>query len=122
MDEVPTTTWSGVPVTVTARVVPRYAWQTTSIDVAVNGRTVLQTGGVLKVVGVHTESVEVAGAQHRIELSWEKFADGAFPFSLRIDGAVVLESRVRPTNAWVALWPYVLLAVLIGVTLARVFR
>jgi hypothetical protein len=33
---------------VTARAIPRYLWTTTDIRVAIDGRTVLSTGGVLK--------------------------------------------------------------------------
>ena len=105
---------------VSARVVPRYAWLTTSIDVSVDDHTVLRTGGVLKLVGVHSEAVTLAGAKRQLELSWGQFTRGAFPFSLAIDGVVVLESRVVPPYWWVAFWPYAALAVAIGIALARV--
>ena len=120
MGAVPETVWSGVPIRVTARVVPRYAWRTTSIDVAVNGRTVLQTGGVRKIIGVHSETLDLAGVQHLMELSWGQFTSGAFPFLLKIDGVVVLESRVVAPYWWVAYWPYVAVAV-VGMLLARIF-
>lgn len=120
LDAVPTTNWNGVSVRVSARVVPRYAWLTTSIDVAVDDRTVLRTGGVLKVVGVRSEAVNLAGAQRQMELSWGRFTGGSFPFSLAIDGAVVLESRVAAPYWWLAFWPYAALAALLGIALARV--
>jgi hypothetical protein len=100
--------------------VSRYAWLTTSIDVMVNGRTVLQTGGVMKAVGVHSETVDLAGSHRRVDLSWRPFENGSFPFSLAIDGTVVLESRVAPPFWWVSFWPYAAL-VLLGVVLAEVF-
>ena len=43
--------WEGSAVEVRARVVPRYLWTTTSIDVFVDGRCILKTGGQMKAVG-----------------------------------------------------------------------
>jgi hypothetical protein len=118
MEESPSTTWSGVPIRVSAIAVPRYAWLTISIDVTVHDRKVLRTGGVMKVLGVHTETVELAGARRRMDLSWGAFARGSFPFSLAIDGVVVLESRVAARYWWVAYWPYAALVAL-GAPLAH---
>ena len=117
MEGSPSTNWSGVPIRVSAIAVPRYAWLTTSIDVTVHGRRVLRTGGVMKLVGAHSETIELAGARRRMDLSWGAFKRGSFPFSLAIDGVVVLESRVAARYWWLAYWPYAALVVL-GVALA----
>ena len=42
------TSWKGVPVQVTSRIIGRYAWTTATIDVSINGNTVLRTDGVAK--------------------------------------------------------------------------
>jgi hypothetical protein len=118
MSVAPETIWKGTPIRVTARIVPRYAWLTTSIDVAVDGRVVLKTGGVRKVVGVHDETVEVDGVRRRLSLAWGAFSSGSFPFSLAIDDAVVLESRVSAPYWWVAYWPIVV-CILLGIALGR---
>ena len=93
---------------ITARLVPRYAWQSASIDVAVSGRVVLRTGGVMKLVGKHTETFESDGTEHSAEVTWGKATLRSFPFSLSIDGVAVLESRVPIANWWLALWPWAL--------------
>jgi len=100
--------WRGTPVSITARLVPRYVWQSTSIDVAVDGRVVLRTGGVFKFVGKHAETFESDGIEHIVEVSWGKAVLRSFPFSLSIDGMVVVESRVPVANWWLALWPWAL--------------
>lgn len=54
--------------TITARLVPRYVWQSASIDVVVGGRVVLRTGEVLKLVGKHAETFASDGIKHRVEV------------------------------------------------------
>jgi hypothetical protein len=99
-------TWNGASVSITAQLVPRYAWNTASIDVAVDGHTILRTGGVLKSAGTHAEGFTRGGTAHAAELTWGIGALRSFPFSLRIDGAPVVESRVPIQNWWLALWPW----------------
>lgn len=94
---------------ITAKLVPRYAWQSASIDVAVNRRFVLKTGGVFKLVGKHAETFAFDGIEHSVEVTWGKAALRSFPFSLSIDGLPVLESRVPISNWWLALWPWALI-------------
>jgi hypothetical protein len=43
--------WNGSRVGIAARLVPRFAWQTASIELAIGDQVVLRTGGVFKVVG-----------------------------------------------------------------------
>jgi hypothetical protein len=102
------TNWHGTPVSITARLVPRYAWQSASIDVAIRGRVVLRSGGVFKLVGKHAETFASDGIEHRVEVTWGKAALRSFPFSLSIDGMAVVESRVPIANWWLALWPWAL--------------
>ena len=93
---------------IAAKLVPRYVWQSASIDVAVNGRSVLKTGGVFKLVGKHTETFASNGIEHNVEVTWGKAALRSFPFRLSIDGMPVLESRVPISNWWLGLWPWIL--------------
>jgi hypothetical protein len=104
------TTWELEEVTVTARLVPRYAFMSASIDVEVGGKLVLATGGVYKFVGVHTQTFERNGKLHRVELSWKTGGFRAFPIRLAIDGAPLLESDVRILNWWLMYWPFLILS------------
>ena len=106
--------WNGTTVAVTARAVPRYAWMTVSIDVAVGNETILKTGGVLKAVGDHAECFEFRGATHKAQVTWGKPTFRSFPFTLHIDGAPLLESRVPVENWWLTIWPWALLAAFIA--------
>ena len=99
---------------ITAKLVPRFVWQSASIDVAVNGRFVLKTGGVFKLVGKHTETFAFDGIEHNVEVTWGSAALRSFPFSLSIDGMLVLKSRVHISNWWLALWPWVLFVAFIA--------
>jgi len=103
------TVWNGAIVEVSAALVPRYLWQSASIEVAVSDHTVLQTGGVLTFVGSRSESFLHEGVPHTAEVKWGKAALRSFPFVLNIDGTAVLESRVPVTNWWLSLWPIALL-------------
>ena len=90
-----------------ARTVPRYAYQSASIEVAVNGRPVLRTGGVLKVVGEHVDTFEHDGKQHSICLRWGRIRlKKGFPFWLTIDDTAILEGSVPVQSWWLSLWPY----------------
>lgn len=93
---------------ITARLVPRYAWQSASIDVVVGDRIALRTGGVLKLVGKHAVTFASEGIEHRVEVTWGKAALRSIPFNLSIDGYPVVESRVPIANWWFALWPWAL--------------
>ena len=102
--------WNDTTVAVTARAIPRFAWTSASIDVAIGDETILKTGGVLKVVGKHVETFELRGATHTVEIAWGKATLRSFPFSLHIDGSPLLASRVPVENWWFSLWPWALLA------------
>ncbi|HEY3762029.1 MAG TPA: hypothetical protein VGN23_09805 [Verrucomicrobiae bacterium] len=101
--------WQGSKVEVWARLVPRYFWNTASIDVFVDGRQILKTDGQLKLKGTCSTSFAHANSTHVAILSWGcsglRFS---FPYELRIDGASVATSRVKIQN-----WPVVV--IIIGV-------
>jgi len=99
------TTWNGVPIKVTSRIVSRYAWTTASIDVCVNESTVLRTAGVMKIYGDTVATFEHQGISHTAVLSWGKGALRSFPFRLEIDGILVADSRVPVQNWWTTFWP-----------------
>jgi hypothetical protein len=79
--------------------VSRYLWMSASIDVLLDGRPVLRTGGQASLLGRCRSNFRRQGEAHQAELSWGKMASGAFPFILRIDGEVVLASEV-PVDHW----------------------
>jgi len=100
------TSWVGVPVLVTSRFISRYAWTTATIEVAVNGRSILSTGGVMKITGSTTTTFEHNGTRHEAKLSWGRGSVFSFPVKLEIDGALVADSRVGLSNWWLAFWPF----------------
>jgi len=100
-------TWKGASVHVSSRIIGRYAWTTASIDVSVNGKTILRSGGVMKITGGAVSTFEHEGASHKIALSWGRISLRSFPFRLEIDGDLIADSRVYVSNWWVAYWPLV---------------
>jgi hypothetical protein len=107
--------WEGSAVEVRARVVPRYFWTTASIDVFLDGRCILRTGGQMKAVGSSKEEFLHRGDAHTAELSWEqaRMANGlcvTFPYRLYFDGAKIAVSDVRVDNPASAFMPFVIFA------------
>jgi hypothetical protein len=94
------TQWNGQPIQVTSRLVPRFLWQTASIDVFVDGQRVLQTGGQFKFVGTVASQFTHDGKPHNALLNWGRAFLFAFPVELLIDGDVVLKGRIHTRN-----WP-----------------
>jgi hypothetical protein len=108
--------WQGGTVDVQARLVPRYLWNTASIDVFLDGQPILRTGGQLKLTGSQSATFIYAASAHTAELTWGSSGlSFSFPYQLRIDGALVVASRVHIRN-----WPVavVVLAALLAVLLA----
>jgi hypothetical protein len=108
--------WQGRTLDVQARLVPRYLWNTASIDVFLDGQPILRTGGQLKLTGSQSATFTYAAAAHTAELSWGSSGlSFSFPYQLRIDGALVAASRAHIRN-----WPVavVVLAVSMAVLLA----
>src|ERR1700693_4926318 len=101
--------WRGQPVLVTSTLIPRFLWQTASIDVFVNGECILRTGGKLKLTGSHTNQFIHSGMPYEAVLSWSFASLRSFPFQLSIDGERVLESRVYTSNWPLSLWPLAIL-------------
>jgi hypothetical protein len=110
------TCWHGSTVEVTARLVPRYLWTTASIDVFLDGRCILRTGGQMRMVGSGSAEFDHDGALHTVELSWDRarsrgLTGHGFPYQLRIDGAKVAVSEVAVDNSgWLVIPMLLLLA------------
>lgn len=98
-------TWKGASVQVTSRIIARYLWTTASINVSVTGKTVLRSGGVMRITGDTVATFEYEGVSHRVALSWGKASLRSFPFQLEIDGDLIADSRVLISNWWLAYWP-----------------
>jgi hypothetical protein len=102
--------WHGSTVEVTARLVPRYLWTTSSIDVFLDGRCILRTGGQMKVIGSSSAEFQHDGAVHTVELFWDRVQPRGvvrhcFPYQLTIDGAKVAAAEVAVENAGLLLIP-----------------
>ena len=100
--------WQGSKVEVRARLVPRYFWNTASIDVLLDGQQIIRTDGQLKFKGSCTTSFTHADKTHIMLLTWGcsglRFS---FPYELRIDGISVAVSRVHIRN-----WPIILILIM----------
>jgi hypothetical protein len=103
------TSWNGLAVDVSARLVSRYAWTTASIDVFVDGKPILKTGGVFKIAAKHSERFQEQEGVHSAEISWGKATLQSFPIVLKIDDTQILASRVLVENWWLSLWPLAVL-------------
>ncbi|WP_444824314.1 hypothetical protein [Acidovorax sp.] len=106
--------WNGIVVSVTARLVPRYAWTTASIDVFLEDQPILKTGGVFKISASHSEGFKSQNSEHSAEVSWGKATLRSFSIILKIDDAQVIKSSVPIQNWWLALWPWAALSVFVA--------
>jgi len=104
--------WKGKKVRVRARLVPRFLWTTSSIDVYLDGECAFRTGGKLAVIGSHSAAFRGAGSEHRMELSWGRSRNFFFPYQLRIDGVMVDEARVQVENSQMMLIPALIIVAL----------
>jgi hypothetical protein len=100
--------WNGKAVSVISTLIPRFLWQTASIDVFVDGECILRTGGQFRLTGSHASEFTHSGHKHRAFLSWGYASVRSFPITLAIDDKPVLESRVYTSNWLVGLWPWAL--------------
>jgi len=110
----PQTFWNSKKVSVTARLIPRYAWTTASIDVFIEDQAIVKTGGVFKFIGKQVECFQSNGIEHSVEVSWGKGSLRSFPVSLKIDGTTIVESAVPIQNWWLVLWPWAAVGVFVA--------
>lgn len=100
-----TMTWNERPVRVSARLVPRFLWQTAAIAVTVGDQRVLDSGGVFAFRSAVAADFVQDGETHRVELAWGWASLNSFPVTLRIDAVTLPLKRVRIANWGLALWP-----------------
>ncbi len=101
--------WQGKTVRVQARYVPRFLWTTASIDVFWGDQCLLRTGGKFKLTGSYSTSFRDSGSEHQIELSWGQSSNFHFPYQLRIDGAIVDDSKVHVENQHMIMVPAIII-------------
>jgi len=99
------TLWRDKPVRVEAHQVPRYFWTTVSIDVFLDDRCILRTGGQVKNIGWGSAAFSEGGSLHQVEVSWGRSRMFRFPYQLRIDGVALQTSHVRVENWYMILIP-----------------
>ena len=99
-------TWNGLPVAVSARLVPRFAWQTASIDLVIGDEVVMRTGGAFKLVGHVAGPFEVRGSRHEARLDLGRGTLRSFPYKVAVDGIALKSGRVSIDNWWLGLWPW----------------
>jgi hypothetical protein len=105
--------WHGSEVLVKARIVPRYGWTTASIDVFLDGKCILRTGGQPKVTGSSWAVFDHDGSRHFAELSWGMVRGLEFPYVLRIDDAKVALADVPVENPGLSVIPALIVMVLV---------
>jgi hypothetical protein len=101
--------WNGEQLTITAHLVPRYAFMTASIDVSLADKPVLKTGGVLKLEGGQVANFERNRQAHLVEASWGKATLKYFPVKVVVDGQLLVEAPVKISNWWLVYWPWLIL-------------
>jgi hypothetical protein len=105
--------WRGKAVQVRAISVPRYLWTSASIDVYLDGERVFRTGGKINPTGGHAETVRIGGAEHRMEVTWGLSRGFKFPYQLKIDGELVVNSVVKVENGAMIFIPSTLIVLVI---------
>jgi hypothetical protein len=101
--------WNGKVIVATAYLVPRFAWMTASIDITIDERVVLRTGGVLKFKGDVPTTFELNGVLHSLKISWGKAKPKSFPIILSIDDREVMRGDVPISNWWLNYWPWLVI-------------
>src|SRR2546426_11480508 len=89
--------WRNKPVRVRARLVPRFFWTTASIDVFLEDKCILRTGGQFKFTGSHSASFTDGRSEHQADLTWVERAVTAFliSFGLTEPRLVIQKSRLK---------------------------
>jgi hypothetical protein len=112
------TEWNETKIEVQASLVPKYIWTTASIDVILEGRFILRTGGKLKVTGVVKNGFEFNGKKYQAVLTWGRSSLWYFPYQLTINENMVSNSKVYIRN-----WPMVFTVwVILGAVAAIIQR
>jgi hypothetical protein len=97
------TTWNGLPISVSAHLVARFAWQTASIDLTVGDDVVLRTGGAFKLTGKVVGPFMVNGVPHEATLECGLARSRSFPYKVTLDGDLVQDGWVGIENWWIGL-------------------
>jgi hypothetical protein len=92
--------WQGSAVDVRAQLVPRFLWNTASLDAFLDSRRILRTGGPLKFTGSQSAAFTHSGCPHTAEVHGGIGWWSSFPYQLKIDGTPVSASRAQIRN-----WP-----------------
>jgi hypothetical protein len=112
--------WNDATICVSARQIARYAWTTASIDVTVDDKVVLRTGGVLAATGRCTGEFEFRGSSHNAEIIWGIGWDPRFPSSYNLMASRLKNLGVPVKNWWFAYWPF--LVALIALVVRRLMQ
>ena len=100
MDGIETKSWQGSTVEVRACLIAKYLWTTATIDVLLDDRYILRTGGKLKIVGAVKSEFAHNGTTYQATVSWGMGSLKHFPYQLDIDEERVASGRVKIRN-----WP-----------------
>jgi hypothetical protein len=101
--------WEHSILSVKARLIPKYVWTTASIDVVIDGRCVLETGGQLRTRGEKRREFTHNNATHVAILSWTPPRSGLFyPYELSLDDQIIDKSEVYIGN-----WPLGIVGVIL---------
>jgi len=92
------TKWKDEEVEINASFIPQRFWIAASIDVLLNQKKILSTGGQLKFKGTCIERFDHAQMSHTVRLEWERFFLHSIPCSVYVDDEPVFQGSVAITN------------------------
>jgi hypothetical protein len=107
--------WRGSVIRVDANASPRKLWQNVSIDVFVDNACVLSTACYARFAQSATSAFENLGSSHAVKLNFGPRSIRSAPYTLLIDGIVIIASRVRIQNWYLGLISAVVMAVILFV-------
>lgn len=117
--EDPKALWNNKEIEVSANLVPLFLWTTASIDVLLEGKRILKTGGKLKIIGSVTSEFEDEGTKHEARLTWGRATRRSFPYQLEIDKILVSNSEVFIQNWKMSYALWIIFGAVIGILLSH---
>ena len=90
--------WNNADLSIRARFMPEKLFLVATIDVWLDQRRILSTGGKLKLQGTCVERFDHLGAQHQVRLEWQKFLLHYVPCSLFVDNLLIATETIRIDN------------------------
>jgi hypothetical protein len=102
------TNWKGSEIVTRASYLPQRLWLAATIDVLLDGKKILSTGGQLKFEGTYVQQFEYDQSEHTARLEWGRFSGRTIPSTLYIDEERIMQGGVNIENWQMKLIPQIL--------------